>query len=295
MKKLLTPTASSLALAATLLLSGQANAGMQTWQWSFTDSACGSSDNSWCNGDNSNTWGATWTQDSTAGSGPDVTAQGWSDTDDVVGDDRFQTARLQHYGSSGMGIVNREETLGEVPGHAFGDDSAPTGDTLDNMDAVVFSFTEEITLDYVRFGWWQTDYDFSLLAWNGAPGGPGDLTGGTYSGLVNGGGWSLIGHYDANESTGISGDRQFSVNSGGVSSSYYMLSVLNPELNDCSPGSTSRTCTNSSAGNDFFKLHSIGGFTNDNPPPPPPGVPVPATALLFLATLPLLRMRRKQA
>ncbi|WP_421868790.1 exosortase-dependent surface protein XDP1 [Motiliproteus sp.] len=295
MKKLLTPTASSLALAATLLVSGQAQAAVQTWQWSFTDNACGSTNNSICNGDSANNYGDTWTQDSTAGNGPDTTVRGWSSTGDVPNDDTLETARLQHYGSNGMGVVNREELLGDVPDHAFGDSSTPTGDTFDNMDAVVFSFTEEITLDYVRFGWWSGDYDFSLLAWTGA-GAPGDLTGDTYAGLVNGGGWSLIGHYYDSESTSIGSDVQFDVNDGDVSSSYYMLSVLNPELNSGSCTSASRTCVpDGYGGNDFFKLHTIGGYTHDNPPPPPPGVPVPATALLFLAALPLLRMRRKQA
>ncbi|RDE18100.1 hypothetical protein DV711_18450 [Motiliproteus coralliicola] len=294
MKKLLTPAASSLALAATLLFSGQAQAAMQTWQWSFTDSACGSSDNSVCNGDTASTYGDTWTQDSTAGSGPDVTTQAWSDTNDVGGDDQFETARLQHYSDSGIGVVNREETLGDVPDHAFGDSSSPTGDTFDNMDAVVFSFTEDITLDYVRFGWWSGDYDFSLLAWTGGAGGPGDLTGGTYEGLVNGGGWSLVGHYYDSESTSIGSDVQFDVNAGGISSSYYMLSVLNPELNTGTCSSPSRSCApDSYGGNDFFKLHTVGGYTHDDPPPP--GVPLPATALLFLVALPLLRIRRKQA
>jgi hypothetical protein len=47
---------------------------------------------------------------------------------------------------------------------------------------------------------------------------------------------------------------------------------------------------------DFVKVASIGG--ENAPPPPPPGggggdVPVPATLVLFMAGLPLLRLARR--
>lgn len=297
----LTLPAAGFALLASVMTSQSAIAATDTWSWRFDDTACGTTSDATCNGHTSTNNGDTWTQNTSSGSGPDLTLQAWSSTNDGT-PNTMQTGILRHYSDSGFGIVNRVTGSGD-PEHAFGGDrnSISGPDTFENMDAVLLSFDDVVTLDQVTTGW-SHDSDFSLLAWTGADTGPGSLAGDSYADLIAGGsGWTMLGHYyspqDSSDIGGPGGDdEEFSVNAGGVSSSYYLLSVLNPELNTGCTGSNngSRYCAGDGwGGNDYFKMLALGGTTT-TPDDPGTEVPIPATAFLLLAALPLVRLGQRR-
>tara|TARA_R110002095_G_scaffold19076_4_gene21852 strand:+ start:191 stop:1048 length:858 start_codon:yes stop_codon:yes gene_type:complete len=268
--------------ALLILASGSANAGhssptppvadlLPPWDWNLNNS------------------GTSWSYNPTGVSeaGHKLSLQAYSSTGDVANAaDTIETATLASYGTYGLGVINTD-TGSSQPEHAFGGSSFD--DPFENMDAVLLSFDEVTTLQSVTIGWnGGYDSDFSLMAYTGS-GTPASLLGVTYDSLDQNG-WSLVGHYyDAVVGTPTA------VNTGSTvySSSYYLLSVLNPELNGagCSSGQNTRTCA-SDGSNDYFKLLAVRG-TPGATTPPPPGVPVPPTAFLFLAALPLIRLTRR--
>lgn len=171
--------------------------------------------------------------------------------------------------SGGLGVskANAESS----PAHAL--------DNYNGLDALIFKFTESVTLTGLTLGWnghdnpsgHYNDSDVSIYAWTGAPAGP---TG--YVSTVAG--WTLIGNYD-DVGTNF-GNTQAVVTPTPVFSSYWLVSAYG-----------SSTVTDRVRSTDSFKLFSIAG----NTAPPTTGVPEPGSlALLAMGAFGLMAARRRQ-
>ncbi|OMH25693.1 exosortase-dependent surface protein XDP1 [Motiliproteus sp. MSK22-1] len=266
----------SVFLFTTLFMVNQIQAAAETKMWSWTFN------NSGDYGSNS------WKYDNEEGdaAGPTVTNSAYANTNDVNGEDRLQSATPTLW-SGGLGIDNNDDSSSS-PWHAFSGRYQSGASEWDDMDAMLLSFDRDVTLTSVTMGWHYKDYDFSLLAYTGAgaPSIPNNTT--TYSGLLGGGSWELVGNFyndgtddgsgsEGGTSTGA--DKTVDISSVSTTPrSYYLLSVLNPYLG----GDANK------AGDDFFKLLAVAGKTSEGGTT----VPVPATALLLLLGLPWLRRFR---
>ena len=223
-----------------LTLSGGA---LADWSWDFTGTYAE---------------GVSYSSMTFSGSGgaPNVTATGWSN----------RTPALNAYsGSYGTGdLVQRQIARWDGIGvYSEEDGGSPTHATDNNsrIDSILLNFGgTAVTLDQVRFGWPkynEYDTDFSISAYIG--GGSTNLSSMEYSELTSNG-WTTIGsYYNA-------GDNTTPVNSGEVSSSYWLISALNPFMDG--PGDRVYYA------NDYFKLASVGGTGSTS-------VPEPSTLLLL--------------
>ncbi len=237
-----------------LLISGSAVA---AWSWDFTGSHSGNSS------------GRTF---SGSGAGaPNATATGWSNSTSAssssssYGTGNLVQRSIYQYGG-GLGVTSPDDVGQGSPEHAI--------DNQYRIDAILLDFGgTSVTMDQVRFGYYSGDSDFSMAAYTG--GGSTDLTSMGYADLA-GNGWTTIGSYE-NSGTSLT-----NVNPGDVSSSYWLVSALNPSLGG--PSSSNYY------GNDFFKLKLAGG---SQPFTPPNTVPEPSTLLLLGSVLLMISMRRR--
>jgi len=252
-------------------LAGTASA---TWEWDF-----------WNQPDNCNT-GQTCADDpdyvnlrnyagtsTTSDPAPGVTATAWSNSEppldaESYGQGVLKQRYLGSYGG-GLGVVN----------------SSGDGDhEVDNqgwIDSVLLSFDSAVTLSALTFGWVESfaDSDFTLAAYvaDDGPNNSTDLTQWEYDQLTQKG-WEVVGTYFAEGSASeadIASDDDpvtFSVNSGNVSSSYWLVSSLNPKL-DNGLANFSNTVK------DKFKVDAAAGHA---PPQPPVQVPEPSIVPMFL-------------
>ncbi len=214
-----------------------------------------------------------------------VNVSAWSDTGV---NNALEDAKLKRWGN-GLGVVNRSGNDSRVPDHAI--------DNKKNYDAVLFSFEKNVTLNEIVIGWWR-DADLSVLAYTGT--GTPSLEGQNYAGLddpENGanGGWELVGNYfSPQDSRKSRGDLYFEINADNVSSSYWLISALNPAFN--TPGCSGRAldcAPRNYLGNDYFKIYALSGIVNNDPPPTSQPVNAPGTAILLALGLPLLYWRRR--
>ena len=242
-----------------LLISGNAVA---SWSWYLT-------------GDTGKVWSV-----SKSGSGtssgmlpPGVTATGWSNanassstsTASPYGTGNLVQRQVEIYGSSGIGVWSPTDS---------GSGGTHSTDNNYHIDSVLLDFGgTSVTLDQVRFGW-VADSDFSVAAYTG--GGSTDLASMGYADLA-GNGWATIGSYLNNGTTSTT-----NINAGDISSSYWLISALNPSLD----GPSDRGYY----GNDKFKMKFLGGSKPDRPPV---GVPEPSTLLLLGGALLVVVMRRR--
>lgn len=221
-------------------------------------------------------------------SGVTISGTGWS------------PSAVYNYGNNaggGLGVVNSSEDINKTGPHS--------ADNYNGVDALVLSFTQQVSLTGFAIGWNGTDNpttdclssswflgctssvtyndsDMSVYAWVGGSSTPSSYAPSTA-------GWTLIGNYhDVGASNGIGTDSKqggSAVVSTGVSSSYWMISALS--------GGTCGTKNDNCV--DAFKLLSVAGTVGVTPPPPP-GVPEPGSlALLGLGALGLVAARRKSA
>lgn len=194
-----------------------------------------------------------------------------------VDSDGLSDTYLAYYSGNGLGVRD-----GGTPQHAVDNDGW--------VESILVSFSNPVTLSQVRFGWvgslsGSADYDFTLAAYTGSGNPTPGLTSLEYAQLA-GNGWGLIeSHFNNEGHAWADNDPVFSVNSGDTSSSYWLISALNPRLDPAHSGYAAKR--------DFFKLYSVAGR---QPPTPAPfaSIPEPSVASLLLLGLLLAGYLRKR-
>ena len=221
----------------------------------------------------------------TGTNGTSVTVTAISDTGSNSANGTYLASAYIGSYSGGYGVTSAYGNL--TNSNSMNDTTAPltsettsspehSMDNYRNIEYLLYSFAAPVSLNQVTLGWTQPasgtppgDSDISVLAF-GSAGGPG-LTSGTrtYSGLV-GNGWQVIGNYsNVCPSTGC-GPSSVAINSGDVSSSYWLIGAYNSVFK---PAGTTAWTT----GNDYVKLLSVAG----NVRPPQGQTPEPSSMLLF--------------
>lgn len=125
-------------------------------------------------------------------------------------------------------------------------------------ESILLSFGKQVTLTSMSIGWYSTDSDMSVLAYTGS--GTPPLTSSSYGNLLANG-WSLVGQYSDVVSTA-------QLNTS-TSSSYWLIAAYNSTFQN----------KGWSEGNDYVKLLSVAGNTNN-----PPGRVTEPAALLLMGT-----------
>ena len=263
---------SMLALAGAVLLAAPAHA----VTYEFLDDV----DPGQCSSNNGFTVGNTYTCSAQGDTNDTLAIKAFSDTGSGG---KFAAAAIGDYDENqanfaqwGYGVTGYNEPTGS-PQHSM--------DNNGNLDLFLLSFDSSIALSTVRAGWIGEDSDISVLAYTGTDTSKvvTDLTNSTKSNLLTTG-WSLVQNYSD------IGTNEININSGGVSSSYWIISAY----------SNTFGTNNWTMGNDYLKISKItGNFTcaNSNDPscaPTPPAVPEPASlALVGVALLGAFGGRRR--
>jgi hypothetical protein len=271
---------------------------LAAWEWQFTDST-----NASCTTTGACPWTSTRSATNSLVLGqPAVSASGLSNTGGTNGTKAvpdtsattgyLQSAYLSAWGSSGLGVINRDAytvlnngsaTDGGSVDNTEGGPNEHAMDNNERYDAILFSFSSAVTLTGVKIGWWATDSDISVLAYT--PTGSGDCTPSAISGTGTSAckwgsltGWSSVGNY-----SNLATNANTPVNGGAnpYSSNYWIIAAYIPAYGG-----------GFSSGNDYLKLVSIYGDVGK----PPGQVPEPSSALLVgVAALGLWGARRRQA
>ena len=228
--------------------------------WDFTTHSSGSSTS------------GSWSFVSAPSGGPGATASAWENTNyasstssSSYGTGDLRQTVLTAWGSSGLGAGGESS-----PEHAV--------DNAHRIDSILLAFDTAVTLKQVAMGWVDNDYDFTLAAYTGSGNPTSGLTSLEYSELA-GNGWGLIEtHINGESYTTSSGTAAaiFDVNSGEVSSSYWLISAFNSKLDP-----------NNSQYNgalDYFKLCAVSADKSSTPQPPA-SIPEPSVVSLFLMGL----------
>lgn len=181
----------------------------------------------------------------------------------------YATTAINYQGTgSGIGTFNQSEGLAAgAPDHAI--DNNGTG-----SDMVLLKFTSAEVLKSVKLGWGGADTDFQVLRWTGM-GAATAIAGRTAAQLLTDG-WALV--------TAVNGalapgnvDTSYSINTGNVSSSYWLISAYNSAFGGGA----------SSTGIDAFKLLEVVAAAG--------AVSAPGTlALAGLALLIMAQVRRRR-
>jgi hypothetical protein len=190
----------------------------------------------------------------------------------------WSAAALSNHGSWGLGAAAVGESVSGQPEHA--------ADNLGRKEAFVIKFDKATSLNSLSVGYWAQDLDITVMAYTGPA-----ITSAS-QGMINWGvtnsnartgaannGWQVLGNY-ANSviSTGTTARSSFSesagtssctgtatracnqtinlVNSGGLSSSYWLVSAYSSAFGGPQVGTGVL-----SNGNDYFKLLSFSGTT----------------------------------
>lgn len=190
----------------------------------------------------------------------------------------IDTAYLAFWGSSGVGVVNRNtgstdsgEGLSTTPPSAMNGEHSV--DNQGRQDMILLTFDREVSLTGVDIGWSQTDSDITVLAFNSAA--PLDsLVGQTYSSLQSG--WQLVGHYaDADRADGSAQPI-----STTITSRYWLVGAYNALISPM--GWTT--------GNDYVKIKGFTASESIKKVPEPAGI---SMALIALASGAIVTLRRR--
>lgn len=260
------------------LMCAQVSAGTQTWE--FNNS---SSNNSQLDYSTADYYGDGNTINMVI-DGISLEVSGWSDTQGrsyTSTPETVEQAELVYYGSGNLGMINQDEG-DDDPNHSI-DSYDYNGCWGDDIDMVLLSFSEAVSLDGITIGWAREEYTYSVHPQS-------DITAVAYTGDVNAGpnianrswaeiasdsAWTFVDNLmDAKHNAYHTVD-----NSGNILSNFWLVGAYNPIFSN----------TNYTTNNDGFKLAGIT-TTSSNPPPAP--VPEPSALLIMLASLGLVIRKR---
>lgn len=215
--------------------------------------------------------------------GVNVAVSGWADTygyndDIVVGADTYKISDKYGYG-----VTNEDwESTYNSPDHAIDNVNTRNGNWQD-FDFVLFSFSDDVTLQGANFSWAYSQYDtqVSIAALDNIS----SLTSGssTWSDIV---GTAITSSYNVEkcDSTDehLKYKSEFALN---TSSKYWLVGAYNKVFGDIGGYSS----------NDAFKLTSIGFSVSDKTPPSDStAVSEPGTLGLLFASGLIVMWRRKK-
>ncbi len=168
----------------------------------------------------------------------------------------------------GLGV---EKT--DTPNHAVDNEAG-------DYDMHLLSFDEMVKLTALDIGWYQTDTDISILAFNGTSFDSSSLLGKKWQDLI-GNGWQLVGNYYNVDY----GPNNGAVNQGGITSQYWLVGAYNSNFGNVFSGPN----IDKSKGNDYYKLKGVVVER-------PVKLPEPSSVLLLaLSLLGLCVARRRTA
>lgn len=216
---------------------------------------------------------------------PNLTVTGWANSGV---NDTLKKGWLYSYGG-GLGVTYEAHQVGafgdQTSGQVYESLNSPqhSTDNYDRIDSILLDFgTKAVTLDEVRFSWIggingdAADGDFTLAAYSKSGDPKDDFNNQTYGDLaLAGSGWDYIQNYQNSN-----GSENVDTNPD-VSSSYWLISALNPELSGAS----------NDGRYDFFKLRKVIGSKPIGPPSQ--SIPEPSTLLLLGSALLMVAMRRR--
>ena len=191
-------------------------------------------------------------------------------------------------------ITNTNNYLGNN-GYGLIIDRPNDSHMIDNGGAdefVLLSFSEPVSLVNYSFGYTGSDYDSTLLYWDGAePTAVSDLPlAGLNTNALTSNSWAAVGHYAntyAYDSNGSTSGGDDVIGAGTQSSSIYSSHwIIGAYMSDIT---AAVYCDTVDGGNDFFKLSSVD--INRRPSDGGGEVPSPAPLALIAAGLFLLRKR----
>jgi len=171
-------------------------------------------------------------------------------------------------------------------------------DNYAGIDVIELSFAQAVALTSVKIGWNgtdntttpYTDSDLTILAYMGTSN-PAPIAGLSITQLLAAG-WEWVGNY---ADVGARANNSVSVNAGGISSSWWLVSAYNSDYGGTTNGSTKSDGYGALGnGNDAVKLLQVAGNTVN---PPPPGRVSEPTALLLMSTalFGIAGLRRRQS
>jgi hypothetical protein len=179
----------------------------------------------------------------------------------------LETAYLAFWGSSGVGVVNRNTGGVDPPeGGTGGPTPSSTSpehsfDNNDRYDMVLLTFDRAVSLTGVDIGWSTNDSDITVMALTGSYS---ELAGKDYGSLA-GLGWTLVGHYPNADSTSVQAI------STALESRYWLVGARNAAVG----GAT---------GDSYKDYVKIAGFTARETIPDNK-VPEPSAAMLIVAAM----------
>lgn len=194
----------------------------------------------------------------------------------------IESAYLAFWGSSGMGVVNRNTGGSDPPEGATGGptpSSTSPEHSIDNngrYDMILLTFDRAVSLTGVDIGWSENDSDITVMALGGSYS---ELAGKDYGSLAAAG-WSYVGHF---ANADVSGAYSIASATAGIESRYWLVGARNPAVGGASGDSYK----------DYIKIKGFTATETYGNKVPEPGAM--SMALIALAGGAFVSLRRRNS